>query len=89
MIITALLNLILFILGVVSNIFGPLIPNYPDTILTILDTVSTMIDGGISFISYFVYWPVLAALISIIIEWYAFIVIKNIIMKVIGHFLAN
>lgn len=89
MIITALLNLILFILGVVSNIFGSLIPNFPDTILTILDTASTMVEGGISFVSYFVYWPVLVILISIIIQWYAFIVIKNIIMKVIGHFLAN
>lgn len=89
MIITALLKLILFILDVLSSIFGGLIPSFPDGISSVLDNVTTILDGGLSFLSYFVYWPVCTAIISITLSWVAFVNIKNIVMKVIGHFIAN
>lgn len=89
MIISALLKLVLFILGVLSNIFGALIPSFPDGISSVLDTITTIIDSGLSFISYFVYWPVVTAIISITLSYVAFVNVKNIVMKVIGHFFAN
>lgn len=89
MILTALLNLILFILGVLSSIFGALIPSFPDGVSSVLDVITIIIDSGLSFISYFVYWPVCTAIISLTLSWVAFVNIKNIVMKVIGHFFAN
>lgn len=89
MIITALLKLILFILEILSNIFGGLIPSFPDVIMNLLNTAVSMIQSGISFISYFFLWEVIIIIFSIIIAWYSFVVIKNVIMKVIGHFFAN
>lgn len=89
MIITSLLKLVLFILEVLSNIFGSLIPAFPNSISSVLDTITTIIDSGLSFISYFVYWPVVTAIITIILGYVAFVNVKNIVMKVIGHFFAN
>lgn len=89
MIIYLLLKAILFILGIISSILGGLIPNYPQAISTILETISTMIQGGISFLSYFFYVPVVVALISLVISWHGFQVVKDSVMKVIGHFLGN
>lgn len=89
MIISALLKLILFILNVLSNIFGSLIPSFPDGITNVLNDITTIIDSGLSFVSYFVYWPVCTALISITLSYVAFVNVKNIVMKVIGHFFAN
>lgn len=89
MIITALLNLVLFILGVLSTLFGSLIPPFPDSISSVLNVITTIIDSGLSFVSYFVYWPVCTAIISLMLGWIAFVNIKNIVMKIIGHFFAN
>lgn len=89
MIIYLLLKAILFILGVISGILGSLIPDFPQAISSVLDTISTMIQGGISFLSYFFYVPVVVALISLVISWHGFQVIKDSLMKVIGHFLGN
>lgn len=89
MIITALLKLVLFVLGVLSNLFVALIPSLPDSIMTLLDTVIEVIFSGISFITYFTHWDILIICIGILLSWYAFINIKNIVMKIIGHFIAN
>ena len=84
-----LLKGVLFVLGVVSTLFGSLIPSFPDSISSVLQTISTMIQGGISFLSYFFYVPVVVALISLVISWHGFSVVKDAVMKVIGHFLGN
>ncbi len=86
MIIHLLLKGVLFVLGVVSTLFGSLIP---DSISSVLQTISTMTQGGISFLSYFFYVPVVVALISLVISWHGFSVVKDAVMKVIGHFLGN
>lgn len=89
MILYLLLKAILYILGVISGILGGLIPSFPDVISNILTTISTMINGGITFLSYFFYVPVVVALISLVIAWHGFSVVKDALMKVIGHFLGN
>lgn len=89
MVIYGLLKIILFILDLISGIFGSLIPDLPDVILRIFDTFSTILEGGISFISYFIYWPVVVAGISILLTFHAFKIVKDMVMKVIGHFIAN
>ena len=89
MIIHLLLKGVLFVLGVVSTLFGSLIPSFPDSISSVLQTISTMTQGGISFLSYFFYVPVVVALISLVISWHGFSVVKDAVMKVIGHFLGN
>lgn len=89
MIIYLLLKAILYILGVISNILGSMIPNFPEAVSSVLTTISTMVQGGISFLSYFFYVPVVVGLISLVIAWHGFRVIKDALMKVIGHFLGN
>ncbi|MCX4254660.1 MAG: hypothetical protein OSJ63_05290 [Bacilli bacterium] len=89
MIIYLLLKGVLFILGAISTLFGSLIPSFPDSISSVLQTISTMIQGGISFLSYFFYVPVVVALISLVISWHGFSVVKDAVMKVTGHFLGN
>lgn len=89
MIIYGLLKLVMVVLEFVAGIFGELIPSFPDVITSLLDTIGTMINGGISFISYFFHVPVLVALIGLVISWHSFKVVKDAIMKVIGHFLGN
>lgn len=89
MIIYCLLKAILYILGVISNILGGLIPSFPQEISSVLDSISTMVQGGISFLSYFFNVPVVVALISLVIAWHGFSVIKDALMKVIGHFIGN
>ncbi len=89
MILYLLLKAVLYILGVISAILGGLIPSFPSEISSVLTTISTMLQGGISFLSYFFYVPVVVALISLVISWHGFSVIKDAMMKVIGHFLGN
>ncbi len=89
MIIYLLLKAILYILGIISNILGSLIPSFPSAVANVLDTISTMIQGGISFLSYFFNVSIVVALISLVISWHGFRVIKDALMKVIGHFLGN
>ncbi len=89
MIIYLLLKAILFILGIISNILGSLIPSFPESVSSVLTTISTMIQGGISFLSYFFYVPVVVALISLVISYHGFRVVKDALMKVIGHFIGN
>lgn len=89
MILYLLLKAILFILGIIAGILGGLIPSFPDVISSVLTTISTMIQGGISFLSYFFHVPVVVALISLVISWHGFQVIKDALMKVVGHFLGN
>lgn len=89
MIIYLLLKAIMYILGVVANMFGGIIPSFPDSISNVLSSISTMVQGGISFLSYFFYVPVVVGLISLVIAWHSFSIIKDAVMKVIGHFLGN
>lgn len=89
MIIYGLLSCILYILNTLASILGTLIPNFPDIILNLLDELISIFSGGIGFISYFFYWPVVVALLSIILGFHAFKIAKDAIMKVIGHFIAN
>lgn len=89
MIIYLLLKAIMVILDVIAGLFGELIPSFPDAIGSVLDTIGTMINGGISFLSYFFHVPVVVALISLVIAWHGFSVVKDAVMKVIGHFLGN
>ena len=89
MIIYLLLKAILFILGIISSIFGELIPSFPEEVVSVLDVIATMVEGGVSFIAYFFYIPVLVGLISLVISWHGFKVVKDALMKVIGHFVGN
>lgn len=89
MIIYSLLSLIFIILDTVAGIFGGLIPSFPSSVSSVLTTISTMVQGGISFLSYFFHVPVIVALISLVIAWHTFSIVKDAIMKVIGHFFGN
>lgn len=89
MILYLLLKAVMFILGIIAEVFGSLIPDFPSAITSVLTTITTMVNGGISFLSYFFYLPVIVALISLVISWHGFNVVKNALMKVIGHFIGN
>lgn len=89
MIIYLLLKGIMYILDIIATLFGTLIPDFPSAIESVLTTISTMINGGISFLSYFFYVPVVVALISLVISWHGFGIVKDAVMKVIGHFIGN
>lgn len=89
MIIYLLMKCILFILDILANLFGTLIPSFPSAIESVLTTIATMVNGGISFLSYFFYIPVVVGLISLVIAWHGFGIVKDAVMKVIGHFLGN
>ncbi len=89
MIIYGLLCLIFVVLDAVAVLLGGMIPSFPSAITEILNTISTMIQGGISFLSYFFHVPVVVGLISLVIAWHGFRVMKDAVMKVIGHFLGN
>ena len=53
MILYLLLKAVLYIIGVIASVFGDLIPSFPSSVSSVLTTIGTMINGGISFISYF------------------------------------
>lgn len=89
MILYGILKLVMYILSVIAGIFGGLIPSFPDVISNALTSISTMINGGISFLSYFFNVPVVVALISLTISFHGFNVVKDAIMKVVGHFFGN
>lgn len=89
MIIYLLLELVLFILGVISDLFGSFIPDFPNVIIEVLNTISTMISGGIEFLTYFFNPAVVIALVSLVIAWHSFSLVKDAVMKVVGHFMAN
>lgn len=89
MIIYLLLKLVLVLLEAIAVVFGGIIPNYPSAVSNVLTTISTMVQGGISFLSYFFHVPVVVGLISLVIAWHGFSVVKDAIMKVVGHFLGN
>ncbi len=89
MIIYLLLKSILYVLGIISSILGGFIPSFPGAISSVLSTISTMLQGGISFLSYFFYVPVVVALISLVISWHSFRLMKDALMKVVGHFFGN
>lgn len=89
MIIYLLLKAILYILGVIAGVFGELIPDFPSQVLAVFDTISTMVNGAISFFAYFFDVPVVVGLVTLSIAWHGFRIVKDAIMKVIGHFLAN
>lgn len=89
MIIYLLLKAILTVFGLVANILGGFIPSFPGAISSVLTTISTMIQGGVSFLSYFFYVPVVVALISLVISWHSFRLMKDALMKVVGHFFGN
>ena len=89
MILYLLLKAVLYIIGVIASVFGDLIPSFPSSVSSVLTTIGTMINGGISFISYFFNVPVVVALITLVISWHGFSIVKDAIMKVIGHFIGN
>lgn len=89
MILYLLLKAVLYIIGVIASVFGDLIPSFPSSVSIVLTSIGTMINGGISFISYFFNVPVVVALITLVISWHGFSVVKDAIMKVIGHFIGN
>ena len=89
MILYLLLKAVLYIIGVIASVFGDLIPSFPSSVSSVLTSISTMINGGISFISYFFNVPVVVALITLVISWHGFSIVKDAIMKVIGHFIGN
>lgn len=89
MILYLLLKAVLYIIGVIAGVFGDLIPSFPSSVSNVLTTIGTMINGSISFISYFFNVPVVVALITLVISWHGFSVVKDAIMKVIGHFIGN
>ena len=89
MILYLLLKAVLYIIGVIASVVGDLIPSFPSSVSSVLTTIGTMINGGISFISYFFNVPVVVALITLVISWHGFSVVKDAIMKVIGHFIGN
>ena len=89
MILYLLLKAVLYIIGVIASVFGDLIPSFPSSVSSVLTSISSMINGGISFISYFFNVPVVVALITLVISWHGFSVVKDAIMKVIGHFIGN
>lgn len=89
MIIYGLLKAIMFVLSIVANLLGGLIPSFPSAISSVLSTISIMLQGGISFVSYFFYVPVVVALISLVISWHSFRLMKDALMKVVGHFFGN
>ncbi len=89
MILYLLLKAVLYIIGVIASVFGDLIPSFPSSVSSVLTSIGTMINGGISFISYFFNVPVVVALITLVISWHGFSVVKDAIMKVIGHFIGN
>ena len=74
MIIYGLLKCVLFILGLLASVLGSLIPSLPTSV---------------TFISYFFYWEAIVGLISLIIAYHGFQVVKSAIMKVIGHFIGD
>lgn len=89
MILYLLLKAVLYIISVIASIFGGLIPSFPGAVTDILTSISTVLNGGISFVSYFFRVSVVVALISLVIAWHGFSVVKDAIMKVIGHFIGN
>ena len=89
MILYLLLKAVLYIIGVIASVFGDLIPSFPSSVSSVLTSIGTMINGGISFISYFFNVSVVVALITLVISWHGFSVVKDAIMKVIGHFIGN
>ena len=89
MILYLLLKAVLYIIGVIASVFGDLIPSFPSSVSSVLTSIGTMINGGLSFISYFFNVPVVVALITLVISWHGFSVVKDAIMKVIGHFIGN
>lgn len=89
MIIYGLLSIVLIVLQLISVVLGALIPDFPDVIVSILDTISTMVSGGLGFISYFLFWNVVVSLLSLILAFHVFKISKDSIMKVLGHFIGN
>lgn len=89
MIIYGLLKIVLLVLNIIGSIFGSLIPGLPSSLTGMLSQLTDIIASGVSFISYFFYWDVIVAILSIFIGYHAFKVIKDVVMKVIGHFIAN
>jgi len=89
MILYLLLKAILYILSVIAVIFGSLIPAFPESVTNILNSISTMVAGGLTFVGFFFYPTVIVALVSIFIAWHGFTIVKDAVMKVIGHFIGN
>lgn len=89
MIIYCLLKCILFILDKLASVLGSLIPSLPESVSGLLQSVVTIFDGGVTFVSYFFYWDAIVGLISLIIAYHGFEVVKYAIMKVVGHFIGD
>ena len=84
MIIYGLLKVILYILGLLASVLGSLIPSFPDSITALFSSISSIYSGGMTFISYFFEWSII-----LLISYHGFKVVKDAIMKVVGHFIGN
>lgn len=89
MIVYGILQIILYVLNLLASIFGSLIPDLPTALSGLLQTLLTTFSGGVTFVSYFFYWEAVVALISLIIAYHSFEMVKYAVMKVIGHFIAD
>lgn len=89
MIIYGLLLIVITVLDLISKVLGALIPDFPEAVISILNTLSIMLNGGITFISFFFFWNVIGYMISLIIAFHGFKISKDAIMKVLGHFIGN
>lgn len=89
MIIYFLLDLIFFILNILATLFGDLIPSFPSQVGNVVQSMTNFIIEGFRFLSFFIDYRFVSDLIAIIISWYAFLFVKDNIMKVVGHFFGN
>lgn len=87
MIIYGILLAILSLLGMLGSIFGGILPDFPSEITTLLDSIVSMFQGALSFISYFTYWPVILAMFSMIMLMETFHRVKNIALKIFSFFI--
>lgn len=87
MIIYGILLAILSLLSMLGSLFGSIIPDFPPEITTLLDSIVSMFQGALSFISYFTYWPVMLIMFSLIMIMDTFHRMKNLGLKVFSFFI--
>lgn len=86
MIFTLLINGAFNLLGFLSSMFGGMIGNFNYTIYNILQTLQTIFFSGINFISYFVFWDVIVALLGLTLLLFEFKMAKEIIFRIVARF---
>lgn len=89
MIIYLLLQAIMFILEILATLFGDLIPSFPSTVTNYFPTITQYMRSAWQMVIYFFDSNLVRGLIIIVLAWYAFLFIKDNVMKIVGHFLGN